>query len=398
MSAALGAPCDAAATSCADGLSCACAAYQRRLHVCQPPELHDNHERRGLSCERATHPSARIMSAPPLRAVAGVQAVSALPEVAAWARRYPFYADGWYTSILASDGVGLPVLAGAATPRERVDFAARLARIFLVDALREPAVRALAAAGTRIVVASKTAEWPQHPEGALAAPGLVWASGLGGGAPWFPTTGVEAETSSVIEELFHTLQYTVLPPRAVCSYYALYRAAARRRLYTPRFLEGVLDPSEPAEPVPTSQADEYFAMAMLRWFEIGDGFPDEYNVAPGRESLWASDPGAWCLLSTIFRPEATLNGTTLLAAPDRAERCAALLGDAGRACPAAGVAWPADGALRSVTLAVSLVFIAAPLAAVAALVLLTLLPRRAARGAADVEALWPLEEMRAAYT
>ena len=97
-----------------------------------------------------------------------------------------------------------------------------------------------------------TAEWPQHPEGALAAPGLVWASGLGGGAPWFPTTGVEAETSSVIEELFHTLQYTVLPPRAVCSYYALYRAAARRRLYTPRFLEGVLDPSEPAEPVPTA--------------------------------------------------------------------------------------------------------------------------------------------------
>ena len=88
----------------------------------------------------------------------------------------------------------------------------------------------------------------------------------------------------------------------------------------------------------------------------------------------------------------------MLAAPDRAERCAALLGDAGRACPAAGVAWPADGALRSVALAVSLVFIAAPLAAVAALVLLALLPRRAARGAADVEALWPLEEMRAAYT
>lgn len=134
----LGAPCDAA-TSCSDGLVCACVAYQRHLRVCQPPELHDDHERRGLSCERATHPSARIMSPPPLRAVAGVQAVASLPEVAAWARRYPFYADGWYTSILAGDGVGLPVLAGAATPRERVDFAQRVARKFLVDALREPA-------------------------------------------------------------------------------------------------------------------------------------------------------------------------------------------------------------------------------------------------------------------
>ena len=220
------------------------------------------------------------MSAPPLRAVAGVQAVARLPEVAAWARRYPYYADGWYTSILAGDGVGLPVLAGAATPRERVDFAARVARKFLVDALREPAVRALAAAGMRIVVASQTAEWPQHPEGRSPRRVSCGRAGLGGGAPWFPTTGVEAETSSVIEELFHTLQYTVLLPRAVCSYYALYRAAARRRLYTPRFLEGVLDPSEPSEPVPTSQADEYFAMAMLRWFEMATASPTSITSRP----------------------------------------------------------------------------------------------------------------------
>ena len=83
---------------------------------------------------------------------------------------------------------------------------------------------------------------------------------------------------------------------------------------------------------------------------------------------------------------------------DRAERCTARCSPTpGARASAAGVAWPADGALRSVTLAVSLVFIAAPLAAVAALVLLTLLPRRG-RGGADVEALWPLEEMRAAYT
>ena len=58
-------------------------------------------------------------SAPPLRAVTGVQAVSALPEIAAWARRYPFYADGWYTSILASDGFGLP--SGIVLDEERMN-------------------------------------------------------------------------------------------------------------------------------------------------------------------------------------------------------------------------------------------------------------------------------------
>ena len=138
----LGAPCDAA-TSCSDGLVCACVAYQRRLRVCQPPVTQDPHERPGLSCERALHPSARIMRPPPFRAIAGVQAIAAVPDVAAWARRYPFYETGWYTSV---DDDGVPVIAGAATPRDRVAFVARVARVLLVDAMRAPAVQTLAEA------------------------------------------------------------------------------------------------------------------------------------------------------------------------------------------------------------------------------------------------------------
>ena len=109
MSSALGAPCDATATSCADGLVCACVAYQRRLHVCQePPELHDNHAAPRAQLRARHAPIGTDHEPAAVRAVAGVQAVASLREIAAWARRYPFYADGWYTSILAGDGVGCP--------------------------------------------------------------------------------------------------------------------------------------------------------------------------------------------------------------------------------------------------------------------------------------------------
>ena len=109
--------------------------------------------------------------------------------------------------------------------------------------------------------------------------------------------------------MFHTIQYVVLQKDDICLYYQAYQRALIKKLYRPVFLEPVDVPREPAEPVPTSQADEYYAMAMLRWFGISSGFPGEYNVPGGsasrsaRQALFDTDPNAYCLLRLLFKPE-----------------------------------------------------------------------------------------------
>lgn len=46
-----------------------------------------------------------------------------------------------------------------------------------------------------------------------------FVTGLGGGAPWFPSTGVyEGESQvTVLEEMLHTIQYCALSPRSELS-------------------------------------------------------------------------------------------------------------------------------------------------------------------------------------
>merc|ERR1719362_787066 len=164
----------------------------------------------------------------------------------------------------------------------------------------------LANAGVRILIAGDDKDsWQRHPE-----VDRDFESGLGGGAPWFPSTGIQASEPNdvLVEELLHTMQYVVMKPQYVCMYKKAYAHAVKAKMYTTDGSGAEVD----GEPVPTVQADEYLAMASQRWFGSSTGL-GEYRVlgndpeATGREHLRKADVQAFCLLSRLFRSDDTWN-------------------------------------------------------------------------------------------
>merc|ERR1712216_575247 len=165
----------------------------------------------------------------------------------------------------------------------------------------------LAAANVRVVISgAKTNNpkkaWVGNPEVTHS-----FVDGLGGGAPWFPTTGIQLsdmclskrkgrkQTNLLVEELFHTIQYTMLTPRQVCLYHKAYAVAVEHGLYRPD--TGIPEEGN-GEPVPTVQADEYLAEALHGWMGV-DTRP-EYMVSKGNDAestgrmqLQARDPVAF---------------------------------------------------------------------------------------------------------
>lgn len=146
-------------------------------------------------------------------------------------------------------------------------------------------------------------------------PGTKFEDGFGGGAPWFPSTGASLDDfchqgkpeNDLVEELFHTIQYTLLTPRQVCLYHKAYAQAVQKGMYR---WDRHLAPN--AEPVPTLQADEYLAMALHAWLGVDVSRDGEYtasrgNVAgeTGRQQLLRNDPAAYCILAGIFRADST---------------------------------------------------------------------------------------------
>lgn len=225
----------------------------------------------------------------------------------AWASRegpgQGFYSK--YVTVLSNTNptVGISVLAGDDVEEEAVLRHSRTARHLLFEAAVSPTtVEALSSAGVRLLVGGKRlGDWKRHPEVRRD-----FTTGLGGGAPWFPSTGIAAHESPnlLAEELFHTIQYTAMSPRQVCSYHNAYAAAVTSGLYT---TDGSGDEVD-GEPVPTVQADEYLAMAMQRWFGSTDapgeyGIPGNNEAGTGRQHLRDGDIGAFCLIAQVFRSD-----------------------------------------------------------------------------------------------
>jgi len=234
---------------------------------------------------------------------------------------------GYYTQYVTvtmhteSDAnLGVSILAGSDVAPERVRKAAATVKHLLLRAARSSTLlQRLAHAGARLLIAKDRGSWQQHPEVSRD-----FTTGLGGGAPWFPSTGIEAgePASTLAEELFHTIQYTALRPREVCMYHRAYAHAMSTGLYTTDGSASEVD----GEPVPTVQADEYMAQALHRWFG-SNAAAQEYLVpgngaaAPegtatrwvaeglrtGREQLRRLDPQAFCLLAEVFRSDDTWN-------------------------------------------------------------------------------------------
>lgn len=306
-------------SDCQVGLLCACLALNRGLHVCtrarvEPPTAR-RFQRRGLSCEPRLPKGLRPLPAVPL-GQPGLWAASTRvvdprrgePSLARWALGP---ARGFYTrfAVVRSPRVaelGIPVLAGDDVAVHTVEEAASTLQHLLVEAaVDNSTLEALAQQGVRVLIAGEGNDaWLFHPEVSRH-----FVSGLGGGAPWFPSTGIKAgEPANILaEELFHTIQYVAMKPRAVCMYHRAYRDAIRRGLYTTDGSSEEVD----GEPVPTVQADEYLAMALQRW--LGSNVqPAEYKVPgsgfaagakTGREQLRQVDPQAFCLIAQVFRSD-----------------------------------------------------------------------------------------------
>lgn len=194
-----------------------------------------------------------------------------------------FYSQ--YSLLHRDPKLGVALLAG---PDVAVDYFEEVAETLghvLLAAVSNETLSRLAHQGVRFLIAGPREEdWQRHPEVTRD-----FLTGLGGGAPWFPSTGVHEGESQVqvLEELFHTIQYCVLSPRQVCMYHKAYKEVMEDgELYT---TDGS-GPEVDGEPVPTLQADEYMAMALHRWFGRGDG-QEEYAVegntaqSTGREKL-----------------------------------------------------------------------------------------------------------------
>lgn len=348
--------------ACNAGLVCDCLALNRGLHVClnqsalRVPAWAEKLERQGLSCEPKLPQGALPMVAPPLINSDGHildprhSSNQLLKDWAASAAR-GFYSQYILVSAPGDDLHGVPILAGPDVSAATVNRVAAAMRHLLLHATttREPLTQ-LANAGVRMLIAGDDGDaWQRHPE-----VHRKFTTGLGGGAAWFPSTGIQAsEPNNVLaEELLHTIQYVVMKPQDVCMYRKAYVQAVEKELYT---TDGS-GPEVDGEPVPTVQADEYLALAMQRWFGSPMA-PGEYLVlgnnyeATGREHLRKSDFQAFCLLSRLFRSDDTWNphsdrepwkrhpnrGMNLVQV---AQDCKVTLDRLAVDCPQADVEWP----------------------------------------------------------
>jgi len=361
-----GEPCGGSA--CAAGLQCQCLALNRGLHVCtrsgllDPPASAKRFERHGLHCEARLPSGARPMAPPPLVSTAGVvvdpRGEEQSEELRLWAQGH---GKGFYSQyVLVHDPsdvlLGVPVLAGPDVPSKDVEAAAATIRHLLLEAaVSNTTLRGLARWGVRMLIAGPENDddhedsWLSHPEVSKR-----FTTGLGGGSPLFPSTGIRAgeEQALLVEEIFHTIQYCAMEPRLVCQYRKAYKHAMEKGLYTTDGSAHEVD----GEPVPTVQADEYFAMALHRW--LGSTLEEnEYKVSgnrahkTGRQNLQEKDVKAFCLLSTLFRADDPWNPEPQSKpwskhknqAMDRvavAESCRPVLEELGEGCPGEGVSWP----------------------------------------------------------
>lgn len=396
-----GAPCAGlGAAGCREGLECRCLAENRGLHACmeanwplpgyvarrgrKPVTLKSfagHWQRRGLRCEPRLPPGAKPMRAPPVvltdgRTISPLTASSSLIASRAhhaqsfrdeigmaggrraleeWAQ-LPDGGRGYYTRYLAVglpgvEGVGVPILAGSDVSAKRFSDHAATLRHFLQRALTRPnaTIQALSRSSVRLLLGGSK-KWTAHPEVAR-----IFPTGLGGGAPWFPSTGIMSDESAntLFEELFHTVQYVVMSPRDVCRYHRAYAHAVAAGLYS---TDGS-GPEVDGEPVPTVQADEYLAMALQRWLGSTDGGPKEYLVpgnnhkGTGREHLRRKDLRGFCLIAKFFRSDDTWNPNPhrepwkshrnqAMDPTDVREQCRPVLAELGAGCPSANIGWP----------------------------------------------------------
>eukprot|EP00747_Dinoflagellata_sp_TGD_P182805 gnl/TRDRNA2_/TRDRNA2_37226_c0_seq1.p1 gnl/TRDRNA2_/TRDRNA2_37226_c0~~gnl/TRDRNA2_/TRDRNA2_37226_c0_seq1.p1 ORF type:complete len:434 (+),score=67.99 gnl/TRDRNA2_/TRDRNA2_37226_c0_seq1:43-1344(+) len=366
---------DNVSSTCASGLQCRCLALNRGLHACLPETWPHGAasttmlaklkrwERKGLRCEATPVNGAKTMEAPPLISSDKVvdPRASSSKALRSWARsaggnfysRYiVVHPHGGMAPATALD-VGVAVLAGNDVPAKKVKQHAEALRHLLVRSLVSPneTMTKLSRAGVRLLLSGSGAHsWERHPE-----VHRDFTTGLGGGAPWFPSTGVHANEpiNLMAEELFHTIQYVVMKPRQVCAYHNAYSHAVESGLYTTDDSGDEVD----GEPVPTVQADEYFAMVMQRWLGANVGRKTEFLVSgnnalgTGREHLQRADLRGFCLMSQVLRSDDDWNPNPDRLpwrkfpnkAMDRAEvsrRCRPVIAELELGCPPADVEWP----------------------------------------------------------
>lgn len=349
---------------CPNGLECTCLALNRGLRIREPegflspPAYAEAYERQGLTCEPRLPLGAMAMAPPPLVPGAAMDPREQ-PALKSWAQDV---GRGFYSQYLLihhpeDQLLGVPLLAGPDVSSDYFHRAARTLRHILLDALSSDTLSSLAHTGVRVLIAGpedgeendENDPWLKHPECSKH-----FTTGLGGGSPLFPSTGVYQDESQVtlVEELLHTIQYCALSPRSVCMYHKAYQHAMRHHLYT---TDGSAEEVD-GEPVPTVQADEYLAMAMHRWFGSVDG-KNEYKVpgntaaATGRQALQEQDPKAFCILSSIFRadddwnPDETLepwasHGNRKMDLSEVQSFCKPVLEKLAMGCPKSSVTWP----------------------------------------------------------
>jgi hypothetical protein len=323
-------------------------------------------ERQGEVCEPELPDGLEVMSAPPV-VLLGEKIVdprtSDNEELRKWAvgpgkRFYSSYGviSSSRSTSSNSMSVGIPILAGDDVSKDKLPKYMAAVRHMLFEAAvdNRTLAAALAQHGVRILIGGKELRaWRKHPEVKRH-----FLTGLGGGAPWFPSTGVLSDETpeTLLEELFHTIQYTVMRPSDVCMYHKAYAKGVADGLYTTDGSGKEVD----GEPVPTIQADEYLAMALHRWLGSSVGHRDEYKVSgssskpggkTGREYLRESDPQAFCFLSTVFRSDDAWNPNPKKKPwktnPNRgmdmeevADFCKPVLSELAAGCPSSSVTWP----------------------------------------------------------
>lgn len=348
---------------CPSGLSCSCLALNRGLRVCEPtgflapPPAAQRWERQGLSCDVRLPQGARPMAPPPVVGLGAVVDPREEPELRTWAQEVGqgFYSQYFLVHHHDGTSLGVPILAGADVHREYLETVSSTLEHMLLRLVDQEVLANLSHVGVRFLIAGEESHgedpWLKHPEVSRR-----FVTGLGGGAPWFPSTGVyEGESQvTVLEEMLHTIQYCALSPRRVCMYHKAYQQAMEQQLYTTDDSGSEVD----GEPVPTLQADEYLAMAMHRWFGSGDGseeykVPGNTNASTGRQALRARDANAFCVLSTLFRADDAWNPEERRrpwdrwpnVAMDREEvkvLCEPVLEALGRGCPDSSTHWPTE--------------------------------------------------------
>lgn len=335
-----------ASSDCLEGATCECVALNRGLKVCKAEATISSVstamgrlERRGLSCGvRLPEGLFPMQEAPPpglatVGAVVDLRQRNVDPLLRRWRDRYPWYV--WYGSAHdpAKPGVGVPVIAGPDVPHLNVQRTLAIMNHLLLQTWPREVLERLANAGVRVLVAGSDG-WQPHPE-VLRVP----SHGLGGGAPWFPSTGIEHDEIDMLpEELLHTVQYTAMPPRFVCMYHRAYARAFSKSLYTTDGSTTEVD----GEPVPTLQPDEYFAMAANRWLGLDDA-PNEYCVKAERREILRQDPHAFCLLAEYFNASdawAPRGSSRLEIVEVPKQLCRRLLGELAEGCPSEILPWP----------------------------------------------------------